>query len=132
MRNRTVSVVLVVLFAFSLCTAAVPPPPAWVFLGERAVTDRQDHDNISVTGQRGQFKSIKVAVKVRAVDFHKVVVHFANGADFEVELRTTIPAGGESRVIDLPGDRRTIRSVDFWYDAKSVGKQAVVRLFGVR
>src|SRR6187549_3645499 len=114
MRSRTVNAVLVVLFALTPSAAAVPPP-AWVFLGERAVTDRQDHDNIPVTGQRGQFHSIKLAVKVRAVDFHKVVVHFGNGADFEVELRHTIPAGGESRVIDLPGDRRNIRSVDFWY-----------------
>ena len=131
MRSRTVSVVLGVLFAVHVSFAAVQPHP-WTFLGERAVSDRQDHDNIPVTAQRGQFRAIKLAVKGRAVDFHKVVVHFANGADHSVELRHTIPAGGESRQIDLPGDRRNIRSVDFWYDAKSRGGQAVVRLFGIR
>ena len=131
MRSRTVSVVLAVLFTVGLCAAAVPQRP-WVFLGERGVTDRKDHDNIPVTGQRGQFRAIKLAVKGRPVDFHKVVVHFGNGADHEVELRHTIPAGGESRQIDLPGDRRNIRSVDFYYDAKSGGAQALVRLFGMQ
>lgn len=110
--------------------AMAAPFQGWVFLGERTVTDRLDHDTIRVTGARGNFRSIKIAVGGRAVDFHKVVVHFGNGADFEVELRDTIPAGGESRAIDLPGDRRIIRSVDFWYDAKSAGRQALVRLFG--
>lgn len=131
MRSRTVGFALVVLFALTNTTGAVAPQ-SWAFLGERAVTDRKDHDNIPVTAQRGQFRAIKLAVKNRAVDFHKVVVHFANGADHVVELRKTIPAGGESRQIDLPGDRRNIRSVDFWYDAKSAGAQAVVRLFGIR
>ena len=106
---------------------------AWRFLGERGVTDKKDHDNISVTAANGNFTAIKFLVRGRAVDFHRVVVHFANGADHEIELRQTIPAGGESRVIDLPGDRRVIRSVDFWYDAKAaVGGQALVRLFGRR
>ena len=131
MRSRSVFVALVVLFIATVSAAAVVPP-AWAFLGERAVTDRKDHDNIPVTAQRGQFRSIKLMVKHRAVDFHKVVVHFGNGADFEVELRKTIPAGGETRQIDLPGDRRNIRSVDFWYDAKSAGAQAVVSLYGIR
>ena len=104
----------------------------WNFLGERGVTDKKDHDTISVTAAKGQYTAIKLGVRGRPVDFHKVVVHFGNGGDFEVELRNTIPAGGESRVIDLPGDRRNIRSVDFWYDAKSAGGQALVRLFGRR
>lgn len=131
MRSRTVVFALTLLFALTINTAAVPPQ-AWAFLGERSVTDRKDHDNIPVTAQRGQFRAIKLQVRNRAVDFRKVIVHFGNGADFEVELRHTIPAGGETRQIDLPGDRRNIRSVDFWYDAKSAGAQAVVRLFGIR
>jgi hypothetical protein len=50
-----------------------------------------------------------------------------------IESRSTIPAGGESRAIDLEGTDRVIRSVEFWYDAKTVrGRRAVVRLFGRR
>jgi len=103
----------------------------WSFLGERGVTDKKDHDTIAVTAGRGTFTAIKLGVRGRAVQFHKVVVHFATGADFEVELRDTIAAGAESRVINLPGGRRNMKSIDFWYDAKSaVGGQAQVRVFG--
>ncbi len=104
----------------------------WVFLGERAVTDRLDHDLIPVTIARGDFTAIKITVRRAAVDFHRVVVHFANGGDQEVELRATIPAGGESRAIDLRAGDRVIRSVEFWYDARTVrGRRAVVRLHGL-
>ncbi|MGH7562704.1 MAG: hypothetical protein ACRENB_16980 [Gemmatimonadales bacterium] len=65
------------------------------------------------------------------VDFHRVTVHFASGGNQQVELRNTIPAGGESRAIDLRGGDRVIRSVEFWYDARTIrGRRAVVRLFG--
>ena len=122
---------------FMLATLALgrpggPPARDWVFLGQRTVTDRVDHDVIPVTGARGDFRSIKLTVQRAAVDFHRVVVHFANGGDQEVELRATIPAGGESRAIDLRAGDRVIRSVEFWYDARTVrGRRAVVRLHGL-
>jgi len=105
----------------------------WVLLGQRAVNDRADHDVIAVTAARGDFRRIKLTVQRAAVDFHRMVVHFGNGSRQEVELRNTIPAGGESRAIDLTGDDRVIRSVEFWYDARTIrGRRAVVRLFGHR
>ena len=101
-------------------------------LGTRTVTDRADHDVIAVAVARGDYKRIKLSVQRAAVDFHKVVVHYANGGKQEIELRNTIPAGGESRAIDLDGKDRTITRVEFWYDAKTRrGRQAVVRLFGL-
>ena len=105
--------------------------PDWVLLGERTVTDRLDHDVIPVTIARGDFTAIKITVARRGVDFHRVVVHFGNGGDQEVEMRNTIPAGGETRAIDLRAGERIIRSVEFWYDARSIrGRRAVIRLFG--
>ena len=106
--------------------------PNWVLLGQRTVTDRVDHDQIVVTIARGDFRAIKITVHRAAVDFHRVVVHFANGGDQEVEMRHTIPAGGETRAIDLRAGERVIRSVDFWYDARTIrGRRAVVRLHGL-
>lgn len=105
----------------------------WVLLGTRAVNDRADHDVVAVTAARGDFRSIKLTVQRAAVDFHRVVVHYGNGTRQEVDLRHTIPAGGESRVIDLTGDERVINRVEFWYDAKTIrGRKAIVRLFGQR
>lgn len=123
---------MVVAAALGCAPAYGGQGPAWVPLGERTVTDRLDHDLIPVTVARGDFTRIKITVRRHGVDFHRVVVHFANGGDQEVEMRATIPAGGETRAIDLRAGDRVIRSVEFWYDARTIrGRRAVVRLFGL-
>ena len=104
---------------------------SWTLLGERRVTDRLDHDTIVVTAARGDFRHLQLRVFERPVQFHKVVVHFGSGADQTLQLREVIPAGGRSRVIDLTGCDRVIRSIDLWYDAQSLrGKPALVKVFG--
>lgn len=105
----------------------------WDVLGQRQVNDRADHDIVAVGGARGDYRRIKITVQRAPVDFHRVVVHFGNGADQRLEMRNTIRAGGESRVIDLDGADRVIRSVEFWYDANTIrGRRAQVTVFGRR
>ena len=120
----------------ALSSGAATPRPGqgdWVLLGQRTVTDRADHDVIAVSGARGDFRSIKLTVQRASVDFHRVVVHYGNGTKQDIELRHTIPAGGETRAIDLSGGDRVIKRVEFWYDANTFrGRRAVVRLFGRR
>ncbi len=125
--------VLMLVTMFAPLTAAAVQQGDWVRLGQRQVSDRGDHDEIVVTGVRGEFKQVKLAVERASVDFHRVVIHYANGEDQKLELRNTIPAGGESRAIDLDGKERVIKSVDFWYDANTRrGRKATVRLLGKR
>ena len=58
-------------------------------------------------------------------------VHFANGDIVDIAIRKVIPAGGETRLIDLPGRNRIIKKVVFWYEStKKNSKRATVRLFG--
>ena len=105
----------------------------WVFLGERTVKHTLDRDEIMITAKRGEFTKLKFKVKKAKVDFHKVVVVYGNGERMEVELRDKIPAGGETRAIDLRGRDRVIKKIIFFYDTDSrSGKRAVVRLFGKR
>ena len=59
----------------------------WELLGTRTVTDRTDHDSIAAGGQ-GTFRSIKITVQRRPVQFRNVKIHFANGDVQAVELRT--------------------------------------------
>lgn len=132
---RTLRVVLA-LVLLTVATAATAQRgargPQWTVLGSRVVTDRADHDTIVVGGTRGTFDAIKFEVRGHGVDFQRVVIHFANGDDQKVELRDSIRAGGESRAIDIDGTNRVIRSIDFWYDAKTFGRggKATVRTFG--
>lgn len=112
-----------------VAAAAAGPVRGWELLGTRTVTDRSDHDSIAARRQ-GTFRSIKITVQRHPVQFRNVKIHFANGDVQDVELRNVIPAGGESRVIDVEGRDRVIRSVEFWYDAQSRRKPAVVKVFG--
>ena len=75
--------------------------------------DQVDHDVMTVTTAKGTFRRIKITIEKAAVDFHRVVVHDANGEDQKVDMRHTIRAGGETRAIDLPGTDRIIKSVEF-------------------
>ena len=121
------------LFCFVIlglvAVAAAGPVHGWELLGTRTVNDRIDHDVIAAKHQ-GTFRSIKIVVHHRPVQFRDLKIHFANGDVQDVALRVVIPAGGESRIIDIEGHERVIRSVEFWYDAQTHKKQAVVKVFG--
>jgi hypothetical protein len=123
--------VLLMVLAAAL---AVQAGGRWKLLGERVVNDRLDHDTIPVTKYEGNFKALKLAVRGSAVHFLDVKVHFGNGSVQDVQLRSVVPAGGESRIIDLQGTDRVVNRVEFWYEADSLarGKKAVVRVFGLR
>ncbi len=130
--RRCVVSLLVVGLVVTAGAVVAEAAGAWTRLGKRTVEDRVDHDRIVVTGDRGRYTAIKIVVRKHAVEFRKVKVTFGNGETQEIELRRVIPAGGETRVINLNGGKRVIRSVDFWYDAQSLGGKAVVVLLGRR
>ncbi|REJ77150.1 MAG: DUF2541 family protein [Acidobacteria bacterium] len=105
----------------------------WTLLGQKSVSDRVETDTVRVTARRGDFKAIKLQVRQRGVEFRDVEIHFANGTTQEVELRRVIPAGDESRVIDVVGHDRVIEKIVLRYDAQSLGgKPAKVRILGRR
>ncbi|HKX26279.1 MAG TPA: hypothetical protein VJ302_01175 [Blastocatellia bacterium] len=87
----------------------------WVFLGQTQVNGQRDHDRINIGRAEGRFNSIQIRVQGAPVEFQRVVVNYANGTNEEIELRDRIPAGSQTRAIDLRGGDRTLSSVDFWY-----------------
>ena len=111
---------------------AVATKHGWLHLGERTVTDRADHDVFFIQNPKRGLRALKFAVRRHAVEFRRIKITFANGKTQEHSLNAVIPAGGESRVLDLVGNERTVTKVEFWYDAHSRGKHAIVKLFGKR
>ena len=104
----------------------------WEYLGEANVDGAVDHDNIVVTASRGAFRAIQIRVQKAPIEFDRVVVHYGDGDSEPIHIRSRIPAGGQTRVIDLPGNRRIIRSVEFWYARASRSpRKPKVRLFGL-
>jgi len=134
-RSRAAAFLVLALAAFpTLGGGTAQAGGKWVFLGERVVNDRLDHDTIGIGSSRGEFDRLRIMVRRQAVHFLDVKVHFANGKTWDVEIRKLIPAGGSTKEIDLPGGERDIRSVEFWYEADSRGrgKRATVELYGRR
>lgn len=125
---------LLSLIALVLATLLVPSLAEagrrWELLGSLHVSDAVDHDTLVVTAARGTFRRLKLEVEDRAVQFRDMKIHFANGGTQDVELRKVIRAGGESRLIDIEGrGDRTIRSIEFTYDAQSLGGKAKVKVW---
>jgi hypothetical protein len=106
---------LIVLLIGCSLAAVAQPRRERVFLGEAHVDGGVDHDRIVVTGARGEYRAIQFRVENAAIEFDRVVVHFGNGSSERIALRRRIPAGQETRIIDLPGNRRVIESIEFWY-----------------
>jgi len=111
---------------------APPRPGPWVFLGQTTVDGQRDRDRIAIGRAEGRFQSIQLRVIGAPVEFQHVVVNYANGTSEEVELRNRIPAGGETRAIDLRGNERVINSVDFLYSKANwrPGVRPRVALYG--
>jgi hypothetical protein len=92
-----------------------PRPGPWILLGQTTVDGFKDRDRIVIGRSEGRFQSIQLRVAGAPVEFQRVVVHYGNGTSEEVEFRDYIPAGGQTRAIDLRGDERVISSVEFLY-----------------
>ena len=131
-RRTAAGLVLLSLSMLTLPGAAeARPRRGWELLGERTVTDRAERDVLPVTAARGAFRRIRIEVRDRAVQFHDLKIHFADGDTQDVAIREVIKAGGQSRAIDLAGRSRIIRSIELRYDAQSLfGHPARVVVLG--
>ena len=134
MQRKTSVLILVLIVAIGISAVASAGPQAggWMMLGQSHVDGKADHDKIKC-GDTGTFRAIQLRVNGSAVQFDKVIVRYGNGQSEEIALRNQIPAGGKSREIDLPGARRAIDRVEFWYQKASWGNnRPTVTLFGIR
>lgn len=138
MKIKAIFGALTVFFCLSTIAAfanAIPAnevfPPRWELLGTRKVNYGLDRDEIVVTRAEGVFSALKLKVRKGGINLHRVAVHFGNGDVQELEVRENISVGGESRVLDLEGNKRIIQKVVFWYDTKNYANQkASVDLWG--
>jgi hypothetical protein len=87
----------------------------WQTLGRREVDFRRDHDRVEVGTRAGSFKQLNIRVEGAPIELYDMVVTFGNGRTFKPVLRHGFAEGSMSRVIDLPGERRSIKQVDFFY-----------------
>jgi len=91
------------------------PPPKWTELGCKKVGFIVDRDVIRVGLAEGFYKAIKLRVIGNDVDILELGVVYGNGARDSFRVRSVIPAGGETRPIDLRGTVRGLDRIEMLY-----------------
>lgn len=110
------------------------PTGSWRYLGTTSARSTADHDVIIVAGPYDFFRKLKFKVKDSGLEMYYILVRYDDGgAPERIETRFNIPQGGESRVIDIRGGKRKLKSVEFYYRDKGVlNGKADVMLYGIK
>jgi hypothetical protein len=136
----------VLAFAFTLLLSfpevqaqqvAKPKPGnngSWRYLGTISANSSGDHDAIIIKGPYDYFRRLKFKVTDSNIEIREMLVRYDDRAAPErIEVRQQIPKGGESRVIDIRGGKRKLKSVEFWYKDKGfMNGKADVSLYGIK
>jgi len=118
-------------WSVTLALAAVVLQPAeWELLGMRRVNFAVDHDAIEVGVREGTFNAIRIEVGGGTLEMYNIQITFGNGETWSPDTRVLFRQGSWSRLIDLPGQARVIRKIEFWYRSRVRRGQATVRVFG--
>ncbi|HRD56580.1 MAG TPA: DUF2541 family protein [Ferruginibacter sp.] len=119
---------LLLLFAVTTMSFKVG---GWRSLGTKTVNYKLDRDVLDVQLRDGVFKQLKFVVRGGSLNMHKVVVHFENGGQQEINLRHNFERRSSSRIVDLKGNNRIIEKIVFWYDTQnSANNKARVTVLG--
>ena len=87
----------------------------WQKLGSRLVNIKADHDEILVTAVNGVFKSLKFKVSKAPIHIKSMKVVFGNGQTQVFNFGKKFLPGKESKILDLPGNKRIIKKIVFNY-----------------
>jgi hypothetical protein len=101
----------------------------WERLGERTVDGKVDKDTIVVGREDGRFSEIQLKVEGSSLEMFELLVTFGDGTTVSPGTRLVFHNGATSRVIDLPGAKRTIKKVEFKYGNLPGGGRARVELW---
>ncbi|MEO8549730.1 MAG: hypothetical protein ABI678_07145 [Kofleriaceae bacterium] len=102
----------------------------WTKLGERTVNGRVDHDKIDVGKYEGKFTKLTMYVEKSDLELLDFEITFGNGERFHPEAKYFFKEGSRTRVIDLPGDERVIKSINLKYRNLRGGGDAKVEIYG--
>jgi hypothetical protein len=107
--------------------------PGWHKIGEVKADFKMENQSIAVMGN-DQFKSILLKVTDAPINIENVTVVFENGESQDVNVKSELQAGAETRQIDLKGGSPAIKQVKFTYKTLPNQKddKAHVELYGMK
>jgi hypothetical protein len=121
-----------------------PPPPrvlhsnwdstGWTLLGERTINGRGrvDRDVIPVGRYEGRFSRLTLVAMDSDFEMINFTVRFGSGMPWSPRTGHYFREGTRTRVIDLPGDDRTIRDIELEYRNLPGGGRARVQVWGYK
>jgi hypothetical protein len=105
----------------------------WDQIGSRQVSFRSERDVIPAAGE-GRFRAIRLVVSGGDLEMFDIRIVFGDGSTYSPQTRLVFQEGSSSRVIDLPGEARIIRRIEFSYRSIRATRdgRAVVTVWGKR
>lgn len=131
MKTRIIGIGVVLLLCAGLSLAAADTQPT--LLGAKEVGFRVDRDEILVGLGEGLFSKLLFEVERNDLEMLRVVVTYANGVADTIPVRHFFKEGSRSRIIDLPGRKRIIRKIVFFYKTSGPAREgrALVKVYGL-
>ena len=110
--------------------------PQWELMTKQVVNFRDDRDHINVGNagrHNGRFTRVMMRAEGAPVEIRRMVINFDNGEKFEaINQRTRLDDNSGGLIIDLPGHRRDIDSIDLNYFSANQRDGRGTLLFTVR
>lgn len=104
----------------------------WEELGCQKVGFFADRDIIRVGRKEGTFSAIQLRVSGATVYVQNLKVVYERGSPDDIPVRAQIRAGGETKPLDLRGERRAIKLIELAYGSKSIGGKPSVCVYGTQ
>lgn len=116
--------------------ADAPPPPkfdptGWEKLGTLKTGKRGRRDTIKVGKKAGAVTKVTFVVRDDDLEVFGVKITFGNGEVFSPDVRLYFAEDTRTGVIDLPGEARFIKTIEFDYKNIGRGKKASIVAWGL-
>lgn len=110
-----------------------PTHSKWVFIARTETKLNVDKDIVTIRGKNA-FRALKFKVTNNPIEIYDLDVVFDNGQHQDIAVKNTFQPNSESRVLDLPGNTRRIKSIVIKYRSQGnlLNQKAFVQFWGMR
>lgn len=102
----------------------------WTMLGSKVVKGKKENkDVLKVSKGAGPYTKLMLVVEDSELEVDSMVVTFGNKEKFEPEVKHMFREEDRTRAIDLPGEARNIKKIEFVYKNLPGGGKAKVEVW---
>src|SRR5687768_14268261 len=118
--DRMKKIIMLLLVATGFAAQAQKPAvvadnePGWKHIGQVTASFKTTSESIVVLGA-DEFQAIKLKVSEAPIQIDRVQVFYESGQMEELDVKSELKEGGETRVINLSNPQRDINKVAFTY-----------------